>query len=94
MTMTSRMRWSWRHRLVALLLVPAALGAQARRLPPGREGSSNIRLVAHLPLGGYLHVTDAPGLGTDIDEALAAKYPYSRAYLPMSRRADGSVQDW
>jgi mannonate dehydratase len=43
---------------------------------------------------GYLHVTDAPGLGTDVNEALAAKYPYSRAYLPMSRRADGSVQDW
>jgi mannonate dehydratase len=43
---------------------------------------------------GYLHVTDAPGLGTDIDEVAAAKYPYQRAYLPMSRRADGSVMDW
>jgi len=43
---------------------------------------------------GYLQVTDTPGLGTDIDEEAAAKYPYSRAYLPMSRRADGSVQDW
>jgi len=43
---------------------------------------------------GYLHVTDAPGLGTDIDEKSAAKYPYTRSYLPMSRRADGSVQDW
>ncbi len=43
---------------------------------------------------GYLHVTDAPGLGTDIDEVAAAKYPYKRAYLPMSRRADGSVMDW
>jgi mannonate dehydratase len=43
---------------------------------------------------GYLHVTDAPGLGCDIDEAAAAKYPYQRGYLPVSRRADGSVQDW
>ncbi len=43
---------------------------------------------------GYLHVTDAPGLGTDINEAAAAKYPYKRAYLPMTRRADGSVMDW
>ena len=43
---------------------------------------------------GYLTVSNASGLGTDIDEALAAKYPYERAYLPMSRRADGSVQDW
>ena len=37
---------------------------------------------------GYLTVTDAPGLGTDINEAAAAKYPYQRAYLPMSRRAE------
>jgi mannonate dehydratase len=43
---------------------------------------------------GALHVTDAPGLGTDINEELAAKYPYDRAYLPMSRRHDGSVHDW
>ena len=43
---------------------------------------------------GYLHVTDAPGLGTDIDEEKAKKYPYKRAYLPMSRRADGAMMDW
>lgn len=43
---------------------------------------------------GYLHVTDSPGLGTDINEEAAKKYPYSRAYLPMTRRADGSVHDW
>jgi mannonate dehydratase len=44
--------------------------------------------------GGYLTVSDRPGLGVDIDEQLAAKYPYDRAYLPMARRADGSVHDW
>lgn len=43
---------------------------------------------------GYLHVPDAPGLGTDINEEAAAKYPYERAYLPMTRRADGAVHDW
>lgn len=43
---------------------------------------------------GYLHVSDAPGLGADVDEVAAAKYPYERAYLPNSRRADGSVMDW
>ncbi len=43
---------------------------------------------------GYLHVTDAPGLGTDLNEEAAKKYPYQRAYLPMMRRADGSVHDW
>ncbi len=43
---------------------------------------------------GYLRVTDAPGLGTDVDEEAAKKYPYDRNYLPMTRRADGSVHDW
>jgi mannonate dehydratase len=43
---------------------------------------------------GYLHVTNAPGLGTDIDEKAAARYPYKRAYLPVTRRADGAVMDW
>lgn len=43
---------------------------------------------------GRLWVTDAPGLGTDINEKRAKKYPYKRAYLPVSRRRDGSVQDW
>ncbi|HEV2472414.1 MAG TPA: D-mannonate dehydratase ManD [Chthonomonadales bacterium] len=43
---------------------------------------------------GYLHVTDAPGLGVDVNEEAAAKYPYRRAYLPTTRRADGSVHDW
>jgi len=43
---------------------------------------------------GYLHVTDAPGLGVDVDEDAAARYPYDRAYLPMTRRADGAMMDW
>ena len=43
---------------------------------------------------GYLNVSDAPGLGVDIDEKAAARYPYERAYLPTARRADGSVMDW
>jgi len=43
---------------------------------------------------GYLTVSDAPGLGCDINEELARKYPYQRAYLPVARRLDGSVQDW
>ena len=43
---------------------------------------------------GALHVSDAPGLGTDVNETAAKKYPYKRAYLPMSRRADGAMMDW
>jgi mannonate dehydratase len=43
---------------------------------------------------GYLMVRETPGLGTDVNEELAKKYPYHRAYLPTARRKDGSVQDW
>jgi len=43
---------------------------------------------------GYMNVDDTPGLGTDVDEEKAKKYPYKRAYLPTARRKDGSVQDW
>ena len=43
---------------------------------------------------GYLDVSDAPGLGTDVDEEAAARFQYRRNYLPTTRRADGSVHDW
>ncbi|MCL5006149.1 MAG: D-galactonate dehydratase family protein [Acidobacteria bacterium] len=43
---------------------------------------------------GYMDVDDSPGLGTDVNEELAKKYPYRRSYLPLARRKDGSVQDW
>ena len=34
---------------------------------------------------------EAPGLGLDIDEEKAAQYPYQLAYMPLVRRADGSM---
>jgi mannonate dehydratase len=43
---------------------------------------------------GRLHPGDAPGLGVDIDEALAARYPYEPAYLPVNRLEDGTVHSW
>lgn len=43
---------------------------------------------------GLMHPGDAPGLGVDLDEAMAAKYPYSRAYLPVNRRLDGTMESW
>jgi mannonate dehydratase len=43
---------------------------------------------------GLMHPGDAPGLGVEIDEALAATFPYQRAYLPVSRLVDGTVHDW
>lgn len=43
---------------------------------------------------GYMHPGDAPGLGVEIDEALAAKFPYEPAYLPVARLEDGAVWSW
>ncbi|MDW3681509.1 D-galactonate dehydratase family protein [Cupriavidus sp. CV2] len=44
---------------------------------------------------GMLHPGDAPGHGVDIDESLAARYPYQRAYLPVNRLAhDGTLWHW
>ena len=43
---------------------------------------------------GALHVGDTPGHGVEIDEALAAKYPYQRAYLPVARLEDGTMWNW
>jgi L-alanine-DL-glutamate epimerase-like enolase superfamily enzyme len=43
---------------------------------------------------GYLFATDAPGLGIDLDEEAAAKYPHSSKEATHLRREDGSVQDW
>jgi mannonate dehydratase len=43
---------------------------------------------------GYLYPGDVPGHGVDIDEKLAAKYPYDPAYLPVARLPDGTVWSW
>jgi mannonate dehydratase len=43
---------------------------------------------------GAMHPGEAIGLGVDLDEQLAAKFPYKRAYLPVSRLEDGSMHNW
>jgi mannonate dehydratase len=43
---------------------------------------------------GTMHPGETPGLGVEIDEALAAKYPYRRAYLPINRKLDGTMHNW
>jgi len=44
---------------------------------------------------GMLYPGDTPGHGVEIDEALAARYPYQRAYLPVNRlRHDGTLWSW
>jgi len=43
---------------------------------------------------GHLHPGQAPGLGVDLDEELAAAHPYEPSYLPVNRLQDGTVHDW
>ncbi|MGI8671406.1 MAG: D-mannonate dehydratase ManD [Luteitalea sp.] len=43
---------------------------------------------------GFMYPGDAPGLGVDIDEDLAAVYAYDPAYLPVNRTLDGTMHSW
>ena len=60
------------------------------------SGGHRPRLPPRLPLRRRRCSTPAtrPGLGVDIDEALAATFPYQRAYLPTNRKLDGTVHSW
>ena len=43
---------------------------------------------------GLMHPGELPGLGIEIDEELAKKYPYEPAYLPVARLEDGTLCNW
>ena len=43
---------------------------------------------------GYLHPGEGAGLGVELDEEAAARFPYEPAYLPFNRLKDGTVHDW
>ncbi|MEO3889420.1 D-mannonate dehydratase ManD [Nonomuraea sp. B5E05] len=43
---------------------------------------------------GYLHPGESPGIGVELDEEAAARFPYQAAYLPFNRLKDGTVHDW
>jgi len=43
---------------------------------------------------GMMYAGVGPGLGVELDEKLATKYEYQRAYLPINRKLDGTLTDW
>jgi mannonate dehydratase len=43
---------------------------------------------------GYMFIDGAPGIGVDIDEKKAAKFPYEKASLPVNRKTDGTMFYW
>jgi mannonate dehydratase len=43
---------------------------------------------------GLLYSGETPGHGVDIDETLAARYPYEPKQLPVARLEDGTMWNW
>lgn len=56
--------------------------------------TAEIFRFAHTLTEGHFSLNDTPGLGVDIDEGAAKKYPYQPAYLPVNRLEDGTMFDW
>lgn len=59
------------------------------RDPAGEVFTTNATFT-----NGLMHPGDAPGLGVEVDEKAAARFPYEPKYLPVNRRTDGTVHDW
>ena len=43
---------------------------------------------------GYAKLPEGPGLGCDLDEALAKKFPFNPGTRPHMTTEDGAVMDW
>lgn len=56
-------------------------------VPPAHEVVSGICTFRD----GLAYPQELPGLGTDVDEAAAARYPYTRVPTPVMRRMDGTI---
>jgi hypothetical protein len=56
---------------VAHAQYPFQTGRPGTEYTPGHQGSPNIKVLSHLPLGGYLHVAEI-----DVEEELARPYVY------------------
>lgn len=81
-------KW-WVGMAALAVSVPWTAGAQARHPLPGQEGSPNVHLMSHIPLGGYLHVADI-----DIEQELGRPYVYvSRGIYPPTGFDIISVKD-
>ena len=68
---------------------------RTRNAQQARERWPLISALGDLSAGvPPVHPGEAPGLGVEIDEKLAAKYPYEPAYLPVARLEDGTLWNW
>ncbi|MDC7223772.1 MAG: D-galactonate dehydratase family protein [Spirochaetales bacterium] len=60
----------------------------------GSEASDRVFSYDMTVEEGMVYVGDKPGLGVDFNEKEAAKHPYKRSYLPVSRLEDGTLWSW
>lgn len=56
--------------------------------------TSEVFSTAYSFSEGHFTLDETPGLGVDLDENKAKKYPYEKAYLPVNRLLDGTIWDW
>jgi mannonate dehydratase len=61
---------------------------------PHQEIVNEVFKINYRYQDGYMVIDDSPGIGVDIDEDKAKKYPYSRASLPVNRKMDGTMFYW
>jgi len=62
---------------------------------PHSKQMESIFKISYSYEDGYMHPGELPGLGVDIDEKEAAKWPYKRAYLPVNRlEQGGAMTNW
>jgi mannonate dehydratase len=61
---------------------------------PHQEIVNNVFKTNYNFDDGFLSIDDTPGIGVDIDEEKASKYPYSMACLPINRKSDGTMFYW
>jgi mannonate dehydratase len=61
---------------------------------PHQEIVNEVFTVNYYFKQGYLYIDDRPGIGVDLNESKAAKYPYTMACLPINRKSDGTMFYW
>src|SRR5258705_1926392 len=65
----------WIHLITVLSAAAAPLAAQ---FPPGLQGSSNLKVLTHIPLGGPFSASDL-----DIEQELGRPYAYVSRMLAL-----------